>query len=115
MFFFKKKNQKTFPHFAPTFGWAKSGKVFLLLFLQKKKNPYTMLRSTNGWLSMIRPNPNGDRSSVVNPPWATSSATPRPVAGECCMPWPEKPAAWIRLGHPGCGPITPFWSKVLYS
>jgi len=35
MFFFEKKNQKTFP----TWHACKVGKVFLLLFLQKKKNP----------------------------------------------------------------------------
>jgi len=39
MFFFKKKNQKTFIRLAPLSceGRAKGLKVFLILFLQKKK------------------------------------------------------------------------------
>jgi hypothetical protein len=39
MFFFEKKNQKTFPTLGSAFprARAKGGKVFLLLFLQKKK------------------------------------------------------------------------------
>jgi hypothetical protein len=46
MFFFEKKNQKTFIRCRSACGAAtprKRGKVFLLLFLQKKKNslPYT--------------------------------------------------------------------------
>jgi hypothetical protein len=42
MFFFEKKNQKTFPTGARAGCPARvqAGKVFLLLFLQKKKNPY---------------------------------------------------------------------------
>jgi hypothetical protein len=39
MFFFEKKNQKTFPRLLIAPERAQTGKVFLLLFLQKKKNP----------------------------------------------------------------------------
>ncbi len=41
MFFFEKKNQKTFLTLGPCVSTAqtKLEKVFLLLFLQKKKNP----------------------------------------------------------------------------
>jgi len=38
MFFFEKKNQKTFPTLRPVSPTGVRGKVFLLLFLQKKKN-----------------------------------------------------------------------------
>jgi len=37
MFFFEKKNQKTFPTLRPVFPAGVGQKVFLLLFLQKKK------------------------------------------------------------------------------
>jgi len=41
MFFFEKKNQKTFPRLMrkDPVSPHQAGKVFLLLFLQKKKNP----------------------------------------------------------------------------
>jgi len=38
MFFFEKKNQKTFTPLRPGWPQRKGMKVFLLLFLQKKKN-----------------------------------------------------------------------------
>jgi hypothetical protein len=37
MFFFEKKNQKTFSTLRPVSMTSEGGKVFLLLFLQKKK------------------------------------------------------------------------------
>jgi hypothetical protein len=41
MFFFEKKNQKTFiPGAAPHVKLPQEIKVFLLLFLQKKKTPF---------------------------------------------------------------------------
>jgi len=39
MFFFEKKNQKTFPRLQLALSGAQTGKVLLLLFLQKRKNP----------------------------------------------------------------------------
>jgi len=38
VFFFEKKNQKTFPTLPLALARAQFGKVFLLLFLQKKKS-----------------------------------------------------------------------------
>jgi hypothetical protein len=46
LFFFEKKNQKTFARYGGAEGTATSRKgikVFLLLFLQKKKSPYTAI------------------------------------------------------------------------
>jgi hypothetical protein len=45
MFFFENKNQKTFvPRAAPPVKLPQKIKVFLLLFLQKKKNPFSLVR-----------------------------------------------------------------------
>ena len=40
-----------------------------------------------------------ERSSVSKRPPVMSSATPRPAAGECCIPWPLKPAATQSPGY----------------
>jgi hypothetical protein len=56
MFFFEKKNQKTFPTLgrADDEGPAQMGEVFLLLFLQKKKISYFLL-IWNAVLSAVNP------------------------------------------------------------
>ena len=51
----------------------------------------TMFFSISGRFSTTRSNPRGDRSKLTKRPSVISSDTPRPVAGECWMPWPEKP------------------------
>lgn len=49
--------------------------------------------STNGRFSRMRSYPTSERSSVRKPPYVISSDTPRPAAGPCCRPCPEKPLA----------------------
>ena len=52
-----------------------------------------MFRSTRGRPARRRSGPSAERSSVRYAPWTISSAMPRPTAGACWMPWPEKPLA----------------------
>lgn len=76
---------------------------------------HTTFFSTIGRPSSTRAKPSGDRSSDVYRPCTISSATPRPVAGPCCSPCPEKPFAKMQLSTAGCGPMIAFWSSTLYS
>ena len=72
--------------------------------------------SPNGLLSSTLLYENLDKSKLLASPWLICSDSARDIAGACCNPCPENPAAKIKLDRPfAYGPSIGFPSNKHWS